>query len=107
MSQYCPCYCYRVTDICYERYKEQYFKETTNGPFTVEAADWFAFHSPFCKLVQKGFARLMLSDLVSRDFLESKTPSLWNGLDTFQYVIKSHIYINRICLISLLPLFQG
>ena len=52
----------------------------------METADWFAFHSPFCKLVQKGFARLMLSDFVSHDFLESKTPSLWNNLDAFKYV---------------------
>lgn len=73
----------------------------TNGPFTIETADWFAFHSPFCKLVQKGFARLMLSDFVSRDFLESKTPSLWNGLDTFKYVM------NHINCTSLLSLFQG
>ena len=80
-----PQLCYYITDICYGRYKEQYFKQTTNGPFTVEAADWFIFHSPFSKLVQKGFARLMLNDFVSRDFLESKTPSLWNGLDTFKY----------------------
>ena len=77
--------CCYITDICYERYKEQYLKQTTNSSFTVEAADWFIFHSPFCKLVQKGFARLMLHDFVSRDFLESKTPSLWNGLDTFKY----------------------
>jgi len=75
-----------LLDICYERYKEQYIKQTTDSSFTVEAADWFAFHSPYCKLVQKGFARLMLNDFVTHDFLESKMPSLWNGLDAFKYV---------------------
>jgi 3-hydroxy-3-methylglutaryl CoA synthase len=29
----------------------------------LESADGFIFHSPYCKLVQKSFARLMLNDL--------------------------------------------
>ena len=73
-------------DTCYQRYKQEFNRRRADRLFTVEEADWYAFHSPFCKLVQKGFARLMLNDFVSRDFTESRTPSLWNGLDAYKYV---------------------
>ncbi len=39
-------------------------------------ASAFLFHSPYCKLVQKSFARLLWND-----FLESKTNSAFNILD--------------------------
>ena len=36
------------------------------GPlFTLEDADAFCFHTPYCKLVQKSVARLMFNDFLT------------------------------------------
>ena len=45
-------------DTCYQRYKEKYNKKY-NDQITINHFDYFAFHSPYNKLVQKGFARLI------------------------------------------------
>lgn len=58
-------------DICYKRYKEKYSKRfpTTSAtpPVTVDHFDYFAFHSPYNKLVQKGFGRLYWIDSKDAD----------------------------------------
>ncbi|XP_065905062.1 hydroxymethylglutaryl-CoA synthase 1-like [Dysidea avara] len=88
--------CYlSAMDTCYERYKQEFNKRTTDRPFTIEEADWYAFHSPLCKLVQKGFARLMLNDYVTGDFTKSKTPSLWNGLDAYKDKKMTDTYFDK------------
>jgi len=51
-------------------------------PFTLQSADVFLFHTPYCKLVQKSLARLMLND-----FLSSSDPDfsgIYAGLEKFR-----------------------
>jgi hydroxymethylglutaryl-CoA synthase len=51
------CY-YRALEDCYER-----FCRKMNDPtFTAESPDYFVFHAPYNKLVQKSYARLFLCD---------------------------------------------
>ena len=51
-------------DTCYQRYKEKYAKKHSEDGslINVDHFDYFAFHSPYNKLVQKGFARLLFID---------------------------------------------
>ena len=53
-------------DTCYQRYKEKWGnKYPTLDAITVDHFDYFAFHSPYNKLVQKGFARFLYVDLMT------------------------------------------
>jgi hydroxymethylglutaryl-CoA synthase len=53
-------------DTCYRRYKEKYStKHPTQPVINVDHFDYFAFHSPYNKLVQKGFARFLYVDLMT------------------------------------------
>ena len=53
-------------DTCYRRYKEKYSaKNPTRQAINVDHFDYFAFHSPYNKLVQKGFARFLYVDLMT------------------------------------------
>ena len=48
----------------------------------LESVDAVVFHSPYCKLVRKSFARLVLND-----FLREKTPDFkgrYYGLEPFR-----------------------
>ena len=50
-------------DTCYQRYKANYSKKNpAQAPINVDHFDYFAFHSPYNKLVQKGFGRLFYVD---------------------------------------------
>ncbi len=61
------CY-YRALEDCYSRFADKMDKmesTTKNGnnkPFTAESPDYFVFHAPYNKLVQKSYARLWLLD---------------------------------------------
>jgi len=65
------CY-YRALEDCYNRFADKLDKiseTTTKGSvkevaehFDAESADYFVFHSPYNKLVQKSYARLFLLD---------------------------------------------
>lgn len=48
--------------------------------FSLEDADAFCFHTPFCKLVQKSVARLMLND-----FLANPDNLKFAALQDFRY----------------------
>ncbi|XP_019172740.1 PREDICTED: hydroxymethylglutaryl-CoA synthase-like [Ipomoea nil] len=56
--------CYLMAlDSCYKNLCQKY--ETLEGkPFSVDEASYFVFHSPYNKLVQKSFARLIFNDVV-------------------------------------------
>ena len=54
------------TDKCYQQYGDKYF-HVFGKKFDVSEANWFAFHSPFTKLVQKSFARMFLNDFLSTE----------------------------------------
>lgn len=54
--------CYlNALDKCFEIYCRRY-KATTGRDFKLEDVDFFAFHSPYNKLVQRSFARLIYND---------------------------------------------
>ncbi|XP_062074180.1 hydroxymethylglutaryl-CoA synthase [Humulus lupulus] len=56
--------CYLVAlDSCYKQLCKKYEK-LEGKPFTISDAEYFVFHSPYNKLVQKSFARLVYNDAV-------------------------------------------
>ncbi len=55
--------CYlSALDLCYKRHCT---KESRSGA-SLDDFDYFCFHSPYCKLVQKSFARLFVNDYFSQ-----------------------------------------
>ncbi len=52
-------------DHCYQRYKAKWLKRGLQQPVTVDYFDYVAFHSPYNKLVQKGFARMIFMDYLA------------------------------------------
>lgn len=66
--------CYLTAlDRCYQRYSERAGAEK-DTQFTLASADYFVFHSPFTKLVQKSLARLKFVD-----FLQVSSPDTGEG----------------------------
>ena len=55
-------------DQCYQRYKKKFnqFYSKGGAPVDVNHFDYFAFHSPYNKLVQKGFSRLIFMDFLDQ-----------------------------------------
>jgi hydroxymethylglutaryl-CoA synthase len=51
-------------DTCYERYKQKYAARH-GKTVTSQHFDYFAFHSPYNKLVQKGFNRIVYCDFIA------------------------------------------
>lgn len=54
------CY-YRALEDCYERFARK-MEQHQHQPFDCETPDYFVFHAPYNKLVQKSYARLFLCD---------------------------------------------
>lgn len=87
--------CYQhALDMCYQRYSRKAemegFKE---GSSLIDMADGVLFHSPYCKLVQKSFARLM-----ANDFLNDKNPDFqgrYAGLEDFRDIRLDQCYFDR------------
>lgn len=63
--------CYlKALDICYNRYIDKLVqKEKVEDP-TIKFFDYALFHSPYCKLVQKSYARLFYNDFKRNPALE-------------------------------------
>lgn len=55
-----------------------------NQPIDMQYWDAFLFHTPFCKLVQKSLARLMLNDFVRTP--EKERSKKFPGLEHMGYV---------------------
>jgi len=54
--------CYlRAVDDCYSRFNDKRVKR--GQPFGLDSVDYFLFHSPYNKLVQKSFGRLIYHDM--------------------------------------------
>lgn len=69
--------CYlRALDDCYSRYiaKQMKMESKSNKEFGVSKTNVFLFHSPYNKLVQKSFARLVYNDILSNRFDEDYSP---------------------------------
>ena len=66
--------CYlRALDKCYQEYADL-ASNSDKKRFTLQAADFVLFHSPFTKLVAKSLARLKLND-----FFRERCPNLGEG----------------------------
>ena len=76
-------------DKCYNLYKKKISNEfmKTNVSdkkfeFNLTKANAFVFHSPYCKLVQKSFARLLWNDYLAKsDYLDE---AVRKGLDKYK-----------------------
>ncbi|XP_078440515.1 hydroxymethylglutaryl-CoA synthase / HMG-CoA synthase / 3-hydroxy-3-methylglutaryl coenzyme A synthase [Wolffia australiana] len=56
--------CYLMAlDLCYKRFCSK-FEKFEGKEFSLSAADYVVFHSPYNKLVQKSFARLYFNDFI-------------------------------------------
>ncbi|XXG76031.1 hypothetical protein AAC387_Pa08g0470 [Persea americana] len=83
--------CYLMAlDSCYRRYCSK-FEKLEGKQFSISDADYFAFHSPYNKLVQKSFARLYFNDFlrnassVENDAIEKLEPfSSLSGDESYQ-----------------------
>lgn len=89
-------------DKCYARYLEKYAKKRggTSGQIDSSHFDYFAFHSPYNKLAQKGFARLFYVDFISKLKAargDTSTPELSQFSAAFPYadIAQEASYDNR------------
>lgn len=51
-------------------------------PFTLDDLQYMIFHTPFCKMVQKSLARLVLNDFLSAS--DDTQSSVYKGLEAFR-----------------------
>jgi len=54
-----------AVDYCYMLFKQKY-KATYGIDLTLDTIDYSCFHSPFAKMVQKGFTRLCFNDILEK-----------------------------------------
>jgi hydroxymethylglutaryl-CoA synthase len=58
--------CYlKALDSCYRGYAKKFAKLNNGEAWTIEKADFVCFHSPYNKLVQKSFGRMLYNDFLS------------------------------------------
>ncbi|XP_038599677.1 hydroxymethylglutaryl-CoA synthase, cytoplasmic [Tachyglossus aculeatus] len=91
--------CYlSALDRCYSVYRNKirarWQKEGNDSDFTLNDFGFVIFHSPYCKLVQKSLARLLLNDFLSSQNKDMKT-ELFNGLEAFGDVKLEDTYFDR------------
>nr|XP_006820910.1 PREDICTED: hydroxymethylglutaryl-CoA synthase, cytoplasmic-like [Saccoglossus kowalevskii] len=84
--------CYpSALDKCYQRYimkaEMQMLKDGETGPFSLEHFDAMFFHSPYCKLVQKSFARLMLNDFLRDSNADTTENGIFSGLEAYRCLV--------------------
>ncbi|KAL0329705.1 UNVERIFIED_CONTAM: Hydroxymethylglutaryl-CoA synthase [Sesamum radiatum] len=85
--------CYLMAlDSCYKSFCAKYEK-LEGKQFSVADADYFVFHSPYNKLVQKSFARLLFNDFTrsAREFIILRyyfCELIWVDLQASQQVAK-------------------
>ena len=78
-------YCYlNALDKCYEQLAQK--SSSKGATFTLESAEYFCFHSPFTKLVQKSLARLMLNDFLRESSPETGEGGKYAGLENYRFV---------------------
>ncbi|KAM6188030.1 hydroxymethylglutaryl-CoA synthase, cytoplasmic-like isoform 5-T5 [Sarcoramphus papa] len=69
-------------------------REGTDRHFALNDFGFMIFHSPYCKLVQKSVARLLLNDFLSDQNLETAN-GLFSGLEAFRDVKLEDTYFDR------------
>ncbi|KAJ7988199.1 hypothetical protein DPEC_G00321130 [Dallia pectoralis] len=91
--------CYlSALDRCYSVYRNkihaQWQREGADRRFSLEDFGYMVFHSPYCKLVQKSLARLMLNDFLS-DASPNTETGPFSGLEAFRDVKPEETYFDR------------
>lgn len=85
--------CYlKALDMCYSGFCKKYEKHQ-GEKFTLENADYVVFHSPYNKLVQKSFARLLFNDFVRFGSLDGVEDS--SSLAPFKNMPEEESYMDR------------
>lgn len=73
--------CYiSALDRCYQLFCQK--REKSGSPVTLAYFDFFCFHAPYCKLVQKSLARICLNDFLKKG--EVETPDSLTELEPFR-----------------------
>eukprot|EP00250_Pteridium_aquilinum_P012799 c20952_g1_i1 orf=359-1750(+) len=85
--------CYlSALDICYGRLCEK-FEKSEGRPFSLSDADYVVCHSPYNKLVQKSFGRLVYDDFLKQSsYLDGSVAAL---LEPFKTLSAEESYSNR------------
>lgn len=88
------CYLHAL-DKCYQAYTEKATQTGIKGKEDnlINSSDAFVFHSPYCKLVQKSFARIFLND-----FLQEPSPDFsgrYAGLESLRNLKLEESYFDR------------
>ncbi|XP_053557230.1 hydroxymethylglutaryl-CoA synthase, cytoplasmic [Bombina bombina] len=91
--------CYlSALDRCYSTFRNkihaQWQKEGNDEPFNLNDFGYMIFHSPYCKLVQKSLARLLLNDFIN-DPNPNTESGVYEGLDSFRDVKLENTYFDR------------
>ncbi len=108
--------CYVTSlDACYELFKKKYKKKIRNDnnnndatvdpndEFNMTKANGFVFHSPYCKLVQKSFSRLLWNDyMTNAAYLNDEDDSIAKKLEKFRQACSNrlnfpmilHVFLN-------------
>ncbi|XP_020262120.1 hydroxymethylglutaryl-CoA synthase-like [Asparagus officinalis] len=85
------CYLMAV-DLCYKHFRSKYEK-FEGKQFSITDADYFVFHSPYNKLVQKSFARLYFNDFLRNSSSVAKEAR--ETLEPFSSLSGDESYQNR------------
>ncbi|KAJ8673439.1 hypothetical protein QAD02_004701 [Eretmocerus hayati] len=80
-------------DTCYQRYCDKAKVKRANHDVSLQDFDAVLFHSPYCKLVQKSFARLAFVDFVNSS--KNKTAVNHVDLQKFASIALEDTYFNR------------
>uniref|UniRef100_A0A5F9CMG2 Hydroxymethylglutaryl-CoA synthase n=1 Tax=Oryctolagus cuniculus TaxID=9986 RepID=A0A5F9CMG2_RABIT len=90
------CY-FRALDRCYTAYRQkiqkQWKRDGIDRPFTLDDLQYMIFHTPFCKMVQKSLARLVLNDFLSAS--DDTQSSVYKGLEAFRGLKLEDTYNNK------------
>ncbi|TRY76140.1 hypothetical protein DNTS_002851 [Danionella cerebrum] len=91
--------CYlSALDRCYSVYKNKiharWQREGTERRCSLEDFGFMVFHSPYCKLVQKSLARLLLNDFLCHPSPNTETGP-FSGLEAFRDVKIEDTYFDR------------
>jgi hydroxymethylglutaryl-CoA synthase len=83
--------CYlKALDSCYRGYAAKYAKQHNGEAWTVNKADFVCFHSPYNKLVQKSFGRMLYND-----FLQSPDAAEYKDAQKFLSLASEASYSDR------------
>ena len=77
------CY-FHALDQCYRRYMDRLEKRTSKSPCSMDDVDFFVFHTPFCKIVQKSVGRLLFHDFLRGSSVATQEAKCFTGLGKFR-----------------------